>query len=30
MCNTLTDYNGRNDMPLYNANIRKAILKVAE
>ena len=29
-CNTLTDYNGRNNTPLANANIREAIRKVME
>ena len=30
MCNTLTDYNDRNNMTLFNAKIRKAIRKVME
>ena len=30
MCNTLTDYNNRNHMPLSNANIQEAIRKFVE
>ena len=30
MCNNVTDYNDRNNMPLYNANIREEICKVME
>ena len=30
ICNTLSDYNDRNNTPLSNANIREAIHKVME
>ena len=30
MCNTLTDYNNRNNTSLFHANIREAIHKVME